>query len=89
MHLRGTLFQILAADAAKDRLLSDSLTLKFEIDSIITSTPCSSVVEISRKKAIYAPVKNSTFVDFTLFVKRYPTQPIEIGEVIDSLIFAV
>ena len=46
MHLRGTLFQILAADAAKDRLLSDSLTLKFEIDSIITSTPCSSVVSI-------------------------------------------
>ena len=97
MLLRGTLFQILAANAAKDRLLSDSLTLKFEIDSIITSTPCSSIVstftnywafiEISRKKAIYAPVKNSTFVDFTLFIKSYPTQPIEIGEVIDSFDF--
>lgn len=32
-------------------------------------------------------MKNSTFVDFTLFIKRYPTQPIEIGEVIDSFDF--
>ena len=34
-------------------------------------------IEIVRKRAIYALLKNRTFVNFTLFIKRYPSQLIK------------
>ena len=53
-------------------------------DRIIASIPCASVmlcivnrklfIEIVWKRAIYVLIKNNTFVNFTLSVKRYPFQ---------------
>ena len=34
-------------------------------------------IEVAHKRAIYALIKNSAFVNFTLFIKRYPSQLIE------------
>ena len=34
------------------------------------------LIEVARERAIYALIKNCTFVNFTLFIKRYPFQPI-------------
>ena len=53
-------------------------------DRIIASIPYASVmlcivnrklfIQIVWKRAIYALIKNSTFVNFTLSIKRYPFQ---------------
>ena len=69
----------MVADTAKERPPSVSRLIR--IDRIIASIPCASVmlcivnrklfVEIVWKRAIYLLIKNSTFVNFTLSVKRY------------------
>ena len=56
-------------------------------DRIIASIPYASVmlcivnrklfIQIVWKRAIYALIKNGTFVNFTLFIKRYPSQLIK------------
>ena len=66
------------------RTASFSLALMIRTDRIIASIPCASVmlcivnrklfIEIVWKRAIYVLIKNSTFVNFTLSVKRYPFQ---------------
>lgn len=71
----------------QQRTASFSLALIIRTDRIIASIPRASVmfcivncpvfIEIVRKRTIYALLKNSTFVNFTLFIKRYPSQVIK------------